>query len=295
MPGQTFLETVDVGVDYFTVTGTTQSSRQKVWNFGMDIVAQEKHRGNIRRLWNWKCYQGFNCGAVQVGTRDDSAIVRVAGALAREHYRKAYEVCTNCSRVDAQVTVRADRDPQKLIHAEYNRALKWSEGFDRKPAVDIHLSNNGSATAYFNKRVSDRFGRIYDKGHQSQLPVMEGCVRYEIEFKNDVAMHHLKSLATSESPHQTIARDLSQFFKFRHCQAKWNPAGRQTLVLQMPAADRERQLQWIAKSVRPTVERLIADGELQRVLDCLGLSEFTFKRLVKLDHQLRTGRLQKEA
>lgn len=290
-----FLETVDVGVDYFTITGTTQSARQKVWNFGMSIVDQERHRGNVRRLWNWKAYQGFHCGSAEVGHRDDSAIVRVAGGLAREHYRKAYEVCTNCSRIDAQVTVRADREPQKLIASEFKRALKWSEGFDRKPAVDMHWSNNGTATAYFNKRVSDRFGRIYDKGAQSSLPVMDGCVRYELEFKNDVALWQLKSLATSDSPHRTIARDLSHFFRFRKCLARWNPAGRQTLVLQMPAADRERQLEWIAKSVRPTVERLIADGELHRVINALGLSEFTFRRLVQLDQTLTHAKLQKEA
>lgn len=281
MTAKSFFETVDVGVDYFTVTGTTQKSRQRVWNFGMRIAEQERHRGNERRLWNWKQYEGFNCGAVQTGVRDDSSICRVAGGLAREHYREAFDVCTNCSRIDAQVTVRPNVEPQRWIAREFNRALAWSSTLDRPPAVDLHWSNNGTATAYFNKRVSDQFGRIYDKGLQSALPVLAGCVRYEVEYKNEMALHQMKSLVRSDSPHRTICANLANFFAVRRCAPRWNPEGTQTLVLHRPPGDRERQLEWIRRSVSPTVARLIASGDMVEVLKCLGLSEFALRRVVK--------------
>lgn len=276
-----FEETVDVGVDYFTVTGTTPQSKQKVWNFGHRIMDHERQWGNERRLWNWKAYEGFKCGAVQVGTRDDSAIVRVSGSLAREHYKEAYQVCTNCSRIDTQVTVRSSMDTQKWITKEFKRALAWSTTLERKPAVDLHWSNNGTATVYFNKRVSDRFGRIYDKGAETGLDVLQGCVRYEVEWKGEQAMNQIKSLASSREPHKTIARDLHSFFTLRSCVPQFNPEGRETIVCPRRKADRTRQLEWIRASVRPTVQRLIECGELAEVLDCLGLGEVLQAKLAR--------------
>lgn len=266
-------ETIDVGIDYLTVTGTTRQSKQRVYNFGMRLVDQERKRGNDRRLWNWKQYDGFKSGSVSTGTRDDSAIVRIAGSLAREHYREAFDAGTNCSRVDTQVTVRPGVDAQRWISSEFKRALAWSNTLRKKPAVQMLWSNNGTATIYLNKRVSDQFGRIYDKGRESLLPVLDGCVRYEVEYKGDQAMHRLKSLVSSSTPHSVICSDLHQFFKLRTCRPPWKPEGTQTLVLHRIPTDQSRQLQWMRECVSPTVRRLVECGLAQEVYDCLSLAD----------------------
>jgi DNA relaxase NicK len=236
-------------------------------------MKEERNAGNEIKPWRFKGYTGFRSGSVEVGTREDSSIVRVAGGLARDHYTEAYHTATNCSRIDYQVTVSNGVAPQVWIAKQFKRANAWSKNFKRKPAVDLWWSNNGTATLYLNKRISEQFGRIYDKGEQSLVPVLEGCWRAEVEYKGDMAFHQLKQLVSSRTPQYYLYASLQRFFSVRSCQLQIDPTNTQTIVLHPSATDERRQLEWIRKCVSPTVKRLIARGRLQEVLDSLQLPD----------------------
>lgn len=273
---------IDWGVDWLTVTGTTKSSRLGLEKFGCRIMKEERNAGNEIKPWRFKGYEGFRSGSVEVGTRDDSSIVRIAGGLARDHYCEAFHTSTNCSRVDYQVTVCNGVDPQTWIARQFKRANAWSKEFKRKPAVDLWWSNNGTATLYLNKRVSEQFGRIYDKGEQSLVPVLEGCWRAEVEYKGAMAFHQLKQLVVHRTPQHYLYASLQRFFQIRSCQLEIDSTNTQTIVLHEPATDERRQLEWIRKCVSPTVKRLIARGRLPEVLASLQLPDGAQTQTTKL-------------
>jgi DNA relaxase NicK len=262
---------VDWGVDWLTVTGTTKKSRSELENFGLRLMREETAYGNESRPWSFKGYEGWRSGAVEVGTRSDSSIVRIAGGLAREHFTEAYHTATNCSRIDFQATVTNGVSPQEWIHRQFKRAYRWSKDFQKKPEVRMLWSNQGTGTLYLNKRVSEQFGRIYDKGEQSLVPVFEGAWRAEVEYKGAMAFHQLKNLVGACDRRSYLYQSLHRFFNVRTCQLELNPANIQTIVLHRPASDERRLLEWMRKCVRPSVQRLIAAGRLQEVIDSLEL------------------------
>lgn len=262
---------VNAGVDWVTCTGNTEQSRKRVFNLGMRLMDQELKRGNERRVWSFEGYKGFKAGGIQVGARESGSVLRITGGLADEHFNKAYDVCDNVSRLDLQFTARVDRAPAKVIACEYRRALKHSRSLKRGPTVDIWKSSNGSATCYLGQRVSERCARIYDKGRQSLLPVLDGCVRYELELKGAAAKLFSAHLANSRSRRRFAVDQVLQFVEIRGCRPELTGANLQTIVLHRPAADCARQLQWLRDGVRPTVQRLIAAGLEDAVLNCLGL------------------------
>jgi hypothetical protein len=266
-------EIVDIGVDWITATATTKTSKQKLWNCGMRLMKDEHRQGNEKRVFEWRGYSGLKSGGVSVGTRDDSSIVRISGGLARAHFAEVYRCCTNVTRLDQQVTVRSDRHPQKVIADAYRRALKTSKKSKHGPQVTILKSSNGTSTVYLGARVSEKFGRVYNKGEESQLPVFDGCVRYEYEAKGDQAMLEIKHLMSSQSLDHAIHERLSWFIKARTGRHKWMLANPQTIVLHRPSRDYARSLEWLRASVSPTVRRLIVAGYAEQVRNCLSIEE----------------------
>jgi DNA relaxase NicK len=266
-------EVVDCGVDWLTVTANTKSSIIRLLDYSHNAMRDEREAGNEKRGFSFKGYEGFKCGGISYGARSDSALLRVSGGLARQHFTSAYHVATNCSRIDLQTTVRTKQSPNARIASAFKRALRHSRKLKRGPAVNLWRSSNGTATLYLGQRVSERFGRVYNKGAESLLPVLEDCVRYEVEYKGDMAMHQFKQLANTRSPALFINSEVHRFFRARACPPEFKPENTQTNVLHRMATDQRQQLEWIAKCVRPTVQRLCASGLAQEVYDCLQLGE----------------------
>lgn len=266
-------EIVDAGVDWLTATATTKQSRRRLYNAGLEWMEDEHKQGNERRCWDFKGYDGFKSGAVSVGTRHDSSIVRISGGLARQHFKEAFKLCTNISRIDQQVTVRPTRSPGQVISSCYRRALSKSRKTNSGSTVSILKHSNGSATLYLGQRVSERFGRVYDKGAESELPVMQGCVRFEYEAKGSVGLLEAKCLAASSSPQDHVIERVSRFVQDRIGRLEWNSANPQTFVLHRGATDYDRSLKWMRECVGPTAKRLAAHGLAAQVLDCLRVDE----------------------
>jgi len=267
------LEVVDAGVDWVTITATTKSSALRLLEYGHSAGVSEQAQGNEKRDFQFKGYNGWRVGAVSYGARPDGAIFIARGGLAREHYRSAFEAGTNCSRIDCQVTVRSPVPPERQILNAYKSALKFSRTLRRGPRVDIHRSSQGSSTCYLGSRASEKFGRIYDKGNESLLDVLDGCVRYETEFKGAAALQQIKRVAYSKDPTHQCIREVSEFARIRHVPLELARTNPQTFVLQSRACDHQKSLDWIRLCIRPTVERLVDRGLAAEVYDCLNVGK----------------------
>jgi hypothetical protein len=260
---------VDCGIDWVTVTATNKTSTLKLLEYGRKAIRSEREQGNEKRDFWFKGYEGWKCGSVSVGARADGGIFIASGGLAREHWRGAFEAGTNCSRIDYQVTARVPGNTQEHIMKCYNLALAKTKKLKRGPTVDIHHSSRGSSTCYLGSRSSEKFGRIYDKGAESSLDVMQGCVRYELELKGDTAFAQIKQLATSRVVQDAIAGKVQKFIRDRLGVSSFARVNVETLVCPPRACDQLRSLEWIQVSVSPTIKRLIESGHAVALFDCL--------------------------
>lgn len=264
-------EVVESGVDWITVTASGSVQGDLLRHRAQSIFQTEIEAGNECRPWGHKGYEGFTVGHAELGTRLDSTIVRLHGVLARESWWDVFEVATNCSRLDLQVTVRvAGSQPCRMVnrcltvarhHKLHGKAQTWH----------LRRDSNRGDTVEFGRRVSDLFLRCYCKECESGLDYYKGCFRCEAELKRFVARSVATSLSDGRSVFEGSQGILHQIAKTRGIVLPTFEAGQTTSCLPNRGGDRQKWLAWLQKCVRPHVQREISRGGLNDVLTALGL------------------------
>lgn len=272
------------GVDWITLSGMGGSTTEELAWRSDRLLQEEFRQGNTKRPWGMAGFNGWKCGHVQYGFRGDEVIVRLGGEVAAEHWRQLHGVSDNCSRIDLQVTVNTGEDPSMVIRRAYQRARLWARGQPKAGGVSILETTNGPSTIYFNRRVSDRFGRIYDKGAQSKIEAFRGAVRWEVEFKNRAARFISTTLSGVSEDGPLCVDQVDGFMSKRR--ASWtNGVRRQPQYLDVPTlqsadtigscfgsvSDSSRQLAWLRSNVSRTVQQLLDRGLGEEALTALGL------------------------
>lgn len=117
--------------------------------------------------------------------------------------------------------------------------------------------------------------RIYDKAVESRDATMQGCVRYEIEFKGDRARAAASDLFSQESDFAAVAGRVSRSLADHGIRlpSHWEPGRHLDVAASVP--DAESRLAWFADSVRPALMSLEAAGMLPEALEALGLDHLT--------------------
>jgi hypothetical protein len=274
----------ECGVDWITASGLGGKQTQRMAEFGINLMRESRELGNQICPWGMAGFHGFKCGGVQMGQRNDECLIRLSSEWAWRYWRELYEKSDNVSRLDVQSTISDGRCAARRIAMHYREALRFANGKHNAGAVSLFQTNSGASTVYFNKRVSDRYGRVYDKGAESQMRHYVDAVRYELETKGEVAKRMAHTLSLSRDPDAEAARKALAFFSNRGlCVSQYfpAPAGANTtgqdflpLTRSHPLAsptDRERKLNWLSKSVKASVQALIASGHGLELADALGV------------------------
>ena len=272
------------GVDWITATGLGGKQTQQMAEFGVNLLRESHELGNEYKPWGMAGFHGFKCGPMQMGQRNHELIIRASSDWAARYWREIYELADNISRLDVQATIADDRVPSERIKMHYNQGRCFAARRRNAGALSMYSTNDGPSTIYFNKRISDRFGRIYDKAAESGHEYFRGCVRYEVELKGDVAKCMAHQLFIASNADALAGRHALQFFADRGLTvAQYLPplssasSGVQDFLTsdrlnpRRSISDRDRQLKWLSKSVRSTVQKLITSGRLTDVQEALGL------------------------
>lgn len=263
---------IDCGVDWITVSSADSAGSRLLEQEGLRLLEQESHKGQPIRPWAMSGYEGFGCGHVSVAEYNGRVLVRAGAEVAHQHWSTLFALSESCSRLDCQVTLGRYSDPQRLIHQCFKQARSQLGKFKRPPAVDLWASNNGSSTLYLNKRSSNQFGRVYDKGRESRLDYYQGCVRFEVEFKSDAARQVAHAIAGKSRQSTDAAAHCSGFFDARGIRAPAAFVSGKHIVLPRSKPDVARRLEWLSVAVRPAVLALVALGYHKEVVAALGLS-----------------------
>lgn len=279
--GVTFFES---GVDYITATGLGGKATDAMSELGIQLLRESKELGNEIKPWGMAGFHGFKCGPMCMGQRQRELIIRASSGWAWRYWKEIYEHADNVSRLDVQATIADGREPAERLKMHYREGRRFANRGAHPRTISMLTTNNGASTIYINKRISDRFGRVYDKAAESGLYYYCGCLRYEVELKGDPAKSMAHSLSIASDPDSLAAREALTFFSERGLSVRQyipGSAGGSTSPQvhlmrdgrQRPpdVTDHQRQLDWLSKSVRATVQKLIRSGRVQDVHEALGL------------------------
>jgi len=262
---------VGIGVDYLTATATESNGHEPLHSYASQLFRVQCDKGNNPKPWGMAGFKGWRCGSVEIGKRNDETIVRLSSDSAYLSWRPVVQHASNVSRIDLQCTVLPVDGPTKRINQNRRQALRDASRSNDRKVVRWIQDNRDGYTLYLGQRTSIVFGRVYDKFVQSGLDHYKGCVRYEVQFQNKLALNVACGLSKDHSTIPRIAGYCSQFFRGRGIELKLPHQELGNYSCSRRRSDVDRNLAWLTNAVRPTVLRLIALGRGEEVLRAIGL------------------------
>ena len=272
-PATSLFPIFETGVDWLTVTCNDAATREQFDEFGYQVLSEEARLGNDIRPWSMKGFTGLNGGHIAVGKRDDTSLIRLSSRLAWSHWRRPYQLATNCSRIDFQVTISDVSHIDEFLRDREREAWTHASRFKRPPEVSFRFSNRTGSTLYLGSRQSDSFARVYNKWSESRLDHYEGCVRCEVQFQNRAAQRAAFGLAKSADEATHISGTVSSWMGIRGLSRLFAAEDGKLISCPRSRSTSSKRLAWLVKQVRPCVASLLDTCTLQEVLTALGLDE----------------------
>lgn len=291
-----FQTVVDAGIDYITATTRGGIESEQLEFLSRSLVQDAINEGNKLNPWGMAGFHGWKAGGVQWGARNEERIIRLSSHHAHHNFKEVTDIAANVSRFDLQATITTQDGPTRTIQQNYKAACRAASKRKKQSTVSVLATNNGTSTVYLGRRVSDRFGRIYDKGSESGLERFRGCVRYEVELKNDVAWSMARAMAQLDECRPACVDYCVTWFRERGTIIPIDVESYQAAIIgcaqqsvhidpRKPTAlaDCDRQSRWIAGHVKPTVLSLCGQLGVEAVLSLLGLDQVAQPRITPQD------------
>lgn len=270
-------------VDWLTITCKGSENQNTLYQAAKEKMRQMRDQGNDLKAWKFKGYGGLQCQGYRWGIRPDSSILVLSGLDANENWAPALDLATNITRIDLAVTVRLDAPLPRYAEGIYETLAETPGIPESQRSFKFIKNQHGGETLYINSRLSDQYGRLYDKGRENpkKIDLPPGTLwRYEVEFKQDRANRIARTLQTCAKSGQLVDRAICEtvqkWFFARGCPSLIysTPGEGMSLALESRVTDDQATLDWLSVSVSPSVKRLCAKGKKRDVLMALGILGF---------------------
>lgn len=262
---------VDAGVDWMTATASSPSLRENLWLVARRLLETRQREGERPSAWHAHGYGGWKCSHLAFGARRDSVCLQLTSFEAEQEWRHCIGACENVSRFDLSVDTHFDPPVTTLSRKMYVDAGHTKPPNGRKPRRELRVSSDGGSTLYIGARQSEQFGRLYDKGIEQGTHEPGHWWRWEVELKGSAAWNAAGALRRIDDPRIMILLSVNSWFRSRTSHSYSVDQQQFTFVGSRRETDVDRQLQWLARGVRPTVQNLLDHVGRERVLFALGL------------------------
>jgi len=260
--------------DWVSVTAKTTLLNTSLQSLGSMLVAQSIAEGNYEREFHWRGYHGTTARHVSWGVRPDGTLLQISGPMAADHWRDAVSVADHVTRLDLQVTAHVDPPTSSLAADLYRDSLAGSGGPGRPVRTYLYVNSDGGATFYLGSPSSAQRGRVYNKEKESENELYADCWRWEVQFRDPPAGPVADDLRRSGATYQRCGSYVREWFARRGAEPGWQSSA---VVLPRPGnrakTDTARSLRWLAREVRPSVDRLRERGLEAAALKALGLDQ----------------------
>lgn len=242
------------------------------WAYGQleKESAAERPVSAARRLG----FEGHRTDSIFIGRRDHEVMVQISGPSCTPLAPEAISLSTNVSRIDWQVTVWTEGEQAHLGSWTYKKMVSERQGTGRPGSLKLIVGHPDGETLSVNQRISDAYGRLYDKSSESKLGAPRLVWRYEVEWKGRRAQWMAGRLLASPRSPTAIATGVRSWWSERGVEPAFSPYVSQTAFdpfISSPSRDR---LTWFRDSVSVTVARCIKEHGAAATIDALGLSNY---------------------
>lgn len=268
-PGKATLS--GVGVDWLTLTSSSGVNGDALWRVGEQLIAESEPKGESPTRWHGHGYEGWCVPHVALGARADGTYLRISGREARDQWQHALGAAERCTRADLAVDVQLNAPVALYARKLYVNASQVSPRGGRPPMRTLTVNSDGGQTFYLGSRSSEGMGRVYDKGRETETQPAGLWWRWELEAKQGLASWVVDRLRASERPERSMLGIVAGWFGERGARGLPGFSVASFYKAEREVSTAEKQLQWLAVGVRPTVAKLISRFGAERVATALGL------------------------
>lgn len=260
------------GIDWITCTARSPARMAALMYLGTDLLMQEEATGGVVKPWFFKGYAGSACGQIQAGYKPTGVVVRASGAAARECAGELIECAENVSRLDLQLTVMSSQCRDGHAKDLYEALSTAPRGRGRGCERTLITSTYTGDTLYLGRRISDQYGRIYNKSALERTREDPPRWRYEVEFKKGYARAAAEAYAASNKTPEWCAGRVARWFADRGAGPPVSTVpGDSIRSAPRGSAQEAGQLEWLKRAVRPVVKKLAAKYGWPDTLAVLGV------------------------
>jgi hypothetical protein len=262
---------VDAGVDYLSVTASAQGGALRLDQYANEVLYEKRESGQRIRPDSRFGFRGLRSEHFFTGVSDHGCIVVVSGAECVPLAAELITRCENVTRMDFQVTVSCGRRAPLLAGELYSRARANYAQHRTRRSLNLQVCYPSGATLSVGKRISDWYGRVYDKATQARLGPAGSFWRYEVELKRKPARAAAIALVDSGSPTPHVIERVWTMFNDRQVYPAFTmePSGlaNHPLFPHVPS----NSLRWFNDTVRYSVSKAVRRHGLAVTLRALGL------------------------
>ena len=250
-------------------------------SLGQELVYQEEECGGVRKAWYFQGFAGQQAGQVAAGFKSNGVCIRATGAAARDSAAELIDCADNISRLDLQLTVRSSNCTLQYAKDQYRLLNSSPRRKGGQLGHSLITSTYTGDTLYYGRRVSDQFGRLYNKSAEEQIDENPPRWRFEVEYKRAYAKAAAQRFAASNKSPGWVAGTVARWFSDRGTRP---PVSELALgaIRSSPrgSAQEAARLEWLKRSVRPAVMELAERYGWPDMLSLLGAPMFYSERYV---------------
>lgn len=264
-------EVMNAGVDYVTVSGRASGNALSLERWASDVLAQKRIAGERVRPAIRFGFRGHCSDHLFSGSNETGSVVIISGPECVPLAGEAITRSDNVSRLDLQTTVWCHGEQPHLGCELYSRTrARYAQSRTKRTCGLLQMHPKGQ-TFTLGKRISDCYGRVYDKATEAHLGPPRTVWRYEFELKRKVAQRLAHAYVNSGCSSSWVTAQVHSLYSVRGVDPTFRPASAHEDVdlcfLRAPSA----RLRWFRESVRPAVATAIKTQGLGATLKALGL------------------------
>jgi len=271
---------LESAIDWLSLSVAPDADGDRVEAHMASLLQREQRAGAQLRPWILAGAVGFAAGRVRYGRAKRGLILQLSGQLADDHADHLIPLAATLTRLDVAVTVKTQEPDPAHGRRQYAAAI---DNYHEHPhsARPWQVSDgDGGHTVYLGTRNSDRLLRIYDKcaeaasrNDKEQVAKYQNCWRYELELHDAYANPTALFLAGATNRSALIEDELRRYLWSHSLHVPWDGTPNPT----HPGGFRRRsdldsRLEWIGRTVAPTIRELVTLIGRDAVMDALGLS-----------------------
>lgn len=262
---------LSAGIDWVTCSKNEVAPGEPFDDLAHGLLHQSLQEGESVRLGTWLGYAGLRTASAFYGWLGRKAVVWLSGPHSPLPTVKLIEASDNVSRLDLQLTIESTPPDKALGRVNYRLAANYDGRPGMRPIVtEIHDTKNGHTTTV-GSRISDQYGRNYDKGIESKIAPAGTLWRYEVEYKRAMAKKIAEQIALSSKVVDTAARTVWLWWMSRGVRPVPREPRGCPIDTRYPTRLEPDYLQWFESKLSRSVRRAVDSHGLHPVLRALGL------------------------